>query len=720
MDMRGFGMKVRVGIDVGGTFTDAVAIDNNTYELVGKVKVPTTHYAKEGVAAGIIQALEKLLKECKIDVSDVIFLAHGTTQATNAFLEGDVAKVGIFATGTGLEGNKAKVDSNIEDIELAKGRFLTTSHRYIDNTDFNNENIINVIRELQNDGAEVLVASEPYSVDDPRREKIIMELAQGLNIPATATHEVSKLYGLKKRTRTGVLNASILPKMIQTINMTESSVKKAGIKAKLMIMRCDGGVMSVDEVRSRPILTMLSGPAAGVAGALMYEKVSNGIFLEVGGTSTDISVIKNGKVMINYAEIGGHKTYVNSLDVRTVGIAGGSMIKVEDGKVVEVGPRSAHIANLPYAVYSDSNDLKNSKIVYVKTNNDTNTYVALENGEGNRFAITLACVANYLGYVKEDHYAYGNQESAKIALEILARALEKDPHKLAIEILDKAAEKNLQVIEQMLKDYQIDKDGLVMVGGGGGSAAVVPYLAEKLGVNLTISKNSEVISPIGVALAMVQEVVERSISSPTEDDILRIRKEAEEAVIRAGAEPSTVEVQVEVDAQRNVVRAIGTGATELRTKELGRSLSTKEIEEKVAELYNPKPEKIEEVEKTNELHVIQTMKSEKRLFGLMNKTKSTIHVVDKEGVIKLRKNEAAVKTLHVKNVSNKLMPILEEVVGYGDGGMMVPDIYLLHGKRIIDCSGVIDLSQVMALVKVETQGLNPDDKIVVIIGKRSA
>src|SRR5215471_11409447 len=213
------------------------------------------------------------------------------------------------------------------------------------------ETVNKAIDELKAEGAKVVVASSAFGVDDNQAEETVRRLVIEAGLAATCGNEITKLYGLTTRTRTAVINASILPKMIDTASMTEASVREAGIKAPLMIMRGDGGVMDIAEMRRRPVMTMLSGPAASVAGALMYLRVSDGIFFEVGGTSTNIGVIRGGLPTVAFAEVGGHRTYISSLDVRVLGVAGGSMVRVANDRIVDVGPRSAHIADLPYAAF---------------------------------------------------------------------------------------------------------------------------------------------------------------------------------------------------------------------------------------------------------------------------------------------------------------------------------------------------------------------------------
>ena len=196
-------MKVRIGIDVGGTFTDAVAINNETYELIGTVKAPTTHSAPEGVAAGIVQVLHKVMEQCHIAPEDVTFIAHGTTQATNALLEGDVAKVGVLTLGSGLQGAKSKGDTTMGDIELAPGKYLTSCNEYVDTAAGSIEAAIEkALNDLTGAGCTSIVAAEAFSVDDPTNENLAMAACATRDLPGTATNDISKLYGLKIRTRT--------------------------------------------------------------------------------------------------------------------------------------------------------------------------------------------------------------------------------------------------------------------------------------------------------------------------------------------------------------------------------------------------------------------------------------------------------------------------------------------------------------------------------------
>jgi N-methylhydantoinase A len=707
--------KVRIGIDVGGTFTDAVAIDNDTYEVIAKLKIPTTH--EEGVAQGIVNIIQKLLKENNIAPEDVNFIAHGTTQATNALLEGDVAQVGIIGMGTGMDLRTAKKETAVEQIELAPNKFLTAQHTFIDSAKLNNEEIEKAIHQFVAQDCQVIVASEAYSVDDPENELQVIQKAQEQKLYATGGHEISQLYGLKMRTRTAVVNASLIPKMMQTADMTETAVLNTKIQSGLMIMRCDGGVMSINEVRQRPILTMLSGLAAGVAGALMYEKVSDGIFFEVGGTSVDISVIKNGKVMIKYAQVGGHKTYLRSLDVRTLAVAGGSMIRAKDGRIIDVGPRSAHIAGLEYECFTDSENLQEPTIAFVSPKTgDPNEYLIIRGNTGKEYSYTLAGAANFLGYVPQDDYAQGNQESNRIAWEALGEYLGSSAEAAAKAVVQLAVEKLVPVINELMDEYELDPSFITLVGGGGSGAIVVPALAEHFGYKWKLAKNAPYISTIGVALAMVREQIERSITNPTEQDIKQIRAEVIEKIVQSGANEETVEVNIEIDTQRNIVRAVATGATELRQKNLGAAEVTEEALKGIAcEAIGVEPANIAHIAKVGRWNLLDGVTIKKKFIF---KTKqNNVCVIDREGVVRFKRSNAFYLTFKKSQTESEFLSFVDDHTIYSDANATIPKVFLFYKEKMLDLTGMQTIEQLSSIMDVETENLKQEDEIIAVAYK---
>lgn len=712
--------KVRIGIDVGGTFTDVVVVDNDSREVVSQLKVPTTHSAKEGVALGIINAIERVLDELNISPDDVIFIAHSTTQATNALLEGDVAQVGVIGLGSGLEGWKAKIDTRVPPIELAPNRFLKAQHEFVSSSDFNEKTIDAIIENFKLNGAEVVAVSEAFGVDKKENEIKIAEIARARGVFATAGHEVSTLYGLRARTRTAVLNGAILPKMIHTATMTDECVRRAGITAPLMIMRSDGGVMSVAEVHRRPIMTMLSGPAAGIAGALMYEKISDGIFIEVGGTSADISVIRDGAPQTKAARVGGHRTYLNTLDVRTLAIAGGSMIREKNGEIVDVGSRSAHIAGLSYASFQTPEIFENAKLVHLRpTPHDTDDYTAIECRNGTRFSLTPTCAANLLGIIPDDAFAKGNAEAARMAFKPLAEKINLSPEEAARKVLEISCRKVEKQIEELIREYNLDRQTVELVGGGGGAASLVPFTGTLMNLPARLAKKAEVISTIGVALAMVRDTVERNITNPTPEQILQVRREAREAVVKIGALPESVEVQIEVDTRRNIVRAIAFGTTELKQDDDSKNIGGLDGAKSAA----ARSLKIEEnaVDLSAEIAGFYVFTAEfqtKTFFGLFKQKRFAARVVDKTGVVRLQRNSAEVHKSTVENISRELEMTINKLTDFGDAGRALPDIHLLVGARIINLSGLAELEQVLALAETELETSEKSEKIVIIASPR--
>jgi N-methylhydantoinase A len=653
--------------------------------MVAKVKVPTTHDHPDGVAAGIVAGLAQLLREHAIDPAAVTFIAHSTTQATNALLEGDVARVGIVRFGSAFD----RAAMRFAPIPLAAGVLLAPS--YLDAAGSAAEPWFEHARAA---GIEALVASEAFAVDRPDREMAFVAAARAAGFAATCGSEVSTMYGLRARTRTAALNAAILPRMLRTARMTRRAVDDARIPAPLMIMRSDGGVMDIAEVERRPILTMLSGPAAGIAGALFHENVTDGIFIEVGGTSADCSVIRRGRPQLRPARIGGHRTLLRTLDVRTLAVAGGSLARLENGVVVAAGPRSAHIAGYRYAAFCDVATIAGARVAL------EDGVVALADADG-RIAVTPTCAANALGLVPLTAFAHGNVEAARLACARAGEALGLAGDALARAILERATATLKGAIDELIADYELERATVVLVGGGGGAAALIPFAAQALGFEYRIARDAEVISPLGVALALVRDVVERTIVDPTPADLVRIRREAIDAAIRAGAAPDRIEVVVEIDRSRNRVRASASGATALveGANAVSAASETERFEAACRALRVAAPA-ARTVARTPGFLAVEGNRS--------------VAIVDERAVVRLIAPRAAVAMSTAGRLEASIAAAIEDYTSYGDVGRALPDIWLLIGARIIELTGLTDAAGAMALAADDVAGL-PEETAVALV-----
>ncbi|RMI09289.1 hydantoinase/oxoprolinase family protein [Cellulomonas triticagri] len=701
--------SVRMGIDVGGTHTKAVAIDNATQEIIGKSSVKTTHHHPSGVAAGVVLSFRNCLRENAIDPRDVVFVAHSTTQATNALIEGDVARVGVVGIAKGgLEGWLARRQTRLSDIDLSNDKYIRIVSDFLPRKQLTPENLDQVVDRLTAAGAQVLVASMAFGVDDGEPEAMVHGAATDRGIPTTMASDITKLYGLTRRTRTAAINASILPKMLDTATSTETAVREAGVTVPLMIMRGDGGVMEIAEMKKRPVLTMLSGPAASVMGSLMYLRASNGVYFEVGGTTTNIGVIRNGRPTIDYSVVGGHPTYISSLDVQVVGCAGGSMIRADRSGVVDVGPRSAHIAELEYAVYTDRVRIRNPRVVFFSPREgDPADYVKIVCDDGVEVAITNSCAANVLGLVSPDDFSYGDAEAARAAMAPLADHCGLTVEEVATQIMERAYAKINPIISGLAEKYRLEEDQISLVGVGGGAASLIPWFSATRGVSYSIPQNSEVISSIGVALAMVRDVVERIIPSPSKEEIQAIKNEALNKAVGSGATPESVEIHVEIDPQTSKVTAIATGSTEVKATDLTKQVTdTEALELAAADMR---------------LDVADVgLLARSRYFRVYGDARTPdspgpVRIVDERGFIKVQRGRAEVATTTAGDYLAAVEALWESMAVYRSEVIIRPELYACLGARVADFAAE-DLAQLTLLVDLEMSTLEPDDEVILVAG----
>jgi len=692
--------RIRIGIDVGGTFTKAIALDIVSGDILSSSTVPTTHTDERGVSTGIVIVLSNLLKESEIKLHEIEIIAHSTTQAINALLESDTAKVGIVAMGVGPEKSDVIKRTNLSDAKINYDNDIKSSHRFLDTSHLiTDSEVSTAIEELKNDGAKVIVATEAFGVDDPSNEEFVMKHATKLHIPSTASHEISGIYGLEIRTLTAAINASVLPKTVQVGNFVEEAIRETGVTAPLMIMKGDGGVTNMDTFRSKPILTVLSGPAASVAGALLYLKVTNGIFVEVGGTSTNICIIRNGKPEIRYVTIKNHPTCIRSMDVRVLGVAGGSMVKLESNTISRVGPRSAHIAGMKYSCYADVDDLSTGEIISVKPKeSDVDEYVAIK-CKNETYAITNTCAANALGMIEEGDYSYSNPESAKLALNILGKKLGIAGAQAALNIIQTASFDITKEITRIIKEFKLDSTKVKLIGGGGGASVLVPFVAKQLNLNYEKADYAEVISSIGVASSMMQEQLEETVIKPNPEQISKLHKKIHNIMIEKGSTPESISVDSIYIPEKSLLRVTAFGNVELDNRLTAKNIfSQDEALQRAVEITEIPKENINLTFQTDHYFVFTGNVTTKKL--IMKKNKQSVIVIDKYGREKLRlKNSKIIEADSSDSISN----LDKSLSSTGD---IAPQVYFLNELKLIDFSGLTSKSHIIDAVKKELESVS--------------
>jgi len=582
-------MGIRVGVDVGGTFTKAVAVTVQPLRLRAHAVVPTSHTAAAGVTEGVAETLRALLDDLEDDRAQVELVAYSTTQAMNALLEGDVARVGVIGIGVEPELRLARKRTQVGDLKLAPGRVLHTEHAFLDATrGLDPARVDAALDRLQEAGCTALAVSGAFSVDAPQHERLVTERARERGLPVCAGHELTGTYGLETRTISAAVNASILPVVERTARVVEGVLHDAGIDVPLLVLRGDGGAMSLEAFRSAPSFTIGSGPAAGVAAALHQLALNDGIVLECGGTSSNVSVVKGGRTVLRTLRVMGRPTSIRSVDSWVVGAAGGSLGRLGRRKLDEAGPRSAHVAGLSYACFATPDELEGAELELVAPRDgDPETYAVVTTPDGRRHALTATCAAHALGLVDVAEPADGAvaaarspadrsaqaarraQAAALDAFAPLAKRMKRTPEEAARALLDRTVDKIAHAVADAAHTHDFGPEVPVVALGGAGTA-LAPEVARRLGRPYVRPEHPEILSSIGAALSLVRCEIARHSNGNGDGLGLTLSREAERACVEAGAAPQTVRVETFFEPRDGLLRAVATGAVALESGAAGR------------------------------------------------------------------------------------------------------------------------------------------------------
>ena len=542
-------MSYRLGVDVGGTFTDFLLLNEDTGETK-TAKVPST---PEDSSIGVLNGVAKICDSSGIDPTDIKLVMHGTTVATNAVLTGRGAKVGLMTT-SGFEDTLQVARSFCPGglggwVTFVKKPLLAP----LELTIGANERISadgSIVRELDEaalreslrvemaDDIEALTICFINAYINAEHEQRAREIAQEVypDIPISISSEVVPEMQEYERTETTVVNSYVRPEVARYVNNLQGALnERLGNDTQLSILRSDGGLASSRAAAESPVNLLMSGPAGGVTGALFFctkAGFSNILTFDMGGTSTDVALIQNGRARVRRETfVGDVRVRAPSVDVRTVGAGGGSIAFVPElTKALRVGPESAGAVPGP-ACY-------------------------MKGGEA-----PTVCDANVvLGYLPSDVQLGGdmqiNRDASVAAVQSVADAMGVDLMAAAEGIIKIVNESMFGALRLVSVEQGYDPRDFALVGFGGAG----PLHANALGIlteawPVIVPPGPGVLCAYGDATTRVQDEAARTYitmasdltADKLADDLLTLKARASESLIEDGIDEDRLEVTYQAD-----------------------------------------------------------------------------------------------------------------------------------------------------------------------------
>lgn len=540
-------MPYRLGVDVGGTFTDFLLFHAETGES-WRGKIPST---PDDPSRAVVSGAKKICEDAGITPSEIEYFLHGTTVATNAVLQGKGARVGLIVTEGyrqvlqiarsfvpgGLAGwivwPKPEPLADLEHTLEIKGR-LGADGREVRPLD--DEEIRAALTTLQDSGVEALTVCLINSYINDEHEKRVAEIAEDIcpDLPISLSHEILPEMQEYERTLTTVANSSMRPVVGRYVRNLEAELRAMGMEGRISLLRSDGGLIAADRAQEAPVNLLMSGPAGGVTGALWAAQQAghkNILTLDVGGTSTDVALIQNSEPRLARTTDVGHLTVrVSSLDVKTVGAGGGSIAHVPElTKALRVGPESAGAVPGP-AAYGCGGE-----------------------------AATVADANVVLGYLPESLIGGAmklDREAARKAVQKIADEVGISLYEAARGIIDIVNENMFGALRMISVQQGYDPREFALMGFGGAGPLHANAVGKLMGSYPVIIPNSPgVLCAVGDATTRMRTEVSQSFSkrkSQTSNvelhtQLQMMAKQARDQIAAEGEAAETATIKCEID-----------------------------------------------------------------------------------------------------------------------------------------------------------------------------